>query len=75
MHTAYHLGILQCGFQSNVFDDNIMENLNETHFMINMGNGCTLGFWSDTSVKYANVVAGGEAMTMVVQILGAVDLA
>ena len=43
-----------------------MKNLDETHFMINLDNGQTLGFRGDTSVKYANVVAEGEAMTMVV---------
>ena len=47
-----------------------MGNLDETHFTINMDNGQTLGFWGDTFVKYADVVARGEAMTMVVKILG-----
>ena len=45
-----------------------MENLDETHFTVNMDNDKALGFWDDSSIKYANVVAGGEAMTMVVQI-------
>jgi hypothetical protein len=70
MNTAYHLGILQRGFQSRVFDENLMENLDETHFTVNMDNGCTLGFRGDTVVKYADVVAGGDAMTMVIRILG-----
>ena len=34
-----------------------MENLNETHFTVILDNGRALGFWSDTSVKYADVVA------------------
>ena len=66
MHTTYHLGVLHCGFQNGIFDKNLMENLDETHFIVNMDNGRVLGFWGDTSVKYADVVAGGEAMTMVV---------
>ena len=67
MYTAYHLGILYPRFQNGIFDKNLMENLDETHFTINMDNGKALGFWGDTSIKYAHVVAGGEAMTMVVR--------
>ena len=70
MNTAYHLGILHRGFASGEFDENLIENIDETHFSINMDNDKTLGFRSDTSIKYADVVAGGEAMTMVVRILG-----
>ena len=70
MHTAYHLGILHRGFQNGSFDENFMENLDETYFTVTMDNGKALGFWGDTSVKYADVVAGEEAMTMVIRILG-----
>ena len=35
-----------------------------------MDNGHILGFHGDTSVKHANVVARGDAMTMIVQISG-----
>ena len=66
MHTTYHLRVLHRGFQNGIFDKNLMENLDETHFMVNMDNGKALGFRGDTSVKYADVVARGEAMTMVV---------
>ena len=57
MNNAYHLEVLQLGFQSGTIDENLIKNLNETHFTINMDNGCTLGFYGDTSIKYANVVA------------------
>ena len=70
METAYHLGVLQKGFQSGEFDENVMENLDETHFVVNLNNGRTLGFRGDTTVKYAEVVSGGESMTMVVRISG-----
>ena len=68
MRTTYHLGILHRGFYDGFFDKNLMENLNETHFTVNMDNGRALGFQGDTSIKYADVVAGREAMTMVVRI-------
>jgi hypothetical protein len=40
------------------------------HFVVNSDNGRTLGFRGDSSVKYAEVVLGGDSMTMVVRISG-----
>jgi hypothetical protein len=70
MDTAYHLGVLQRGFQSGEFDENVMENIDEMHFVVNLDNGHTLGFRGDTSVTYVEVVSGGDSMTMVVRISG-----
>ena len=39
-------------------------------FIVNMDNDKASGFRDDTSVKYADVVVGGEAMTIVVRISG-----
>jgi hypothetical protein len=61
---------LQRRFQSGEFDENIMENLNETHFVVNSDNGHTLGFREDTSITYAEVVLGEDSMTMVLKISG-----
>ena len=47
MHTAYHLGVLHRGFENGVFDENLMENLDETYFTVNMDNGKALGFRGD----------------------------
>jgi hypothetical protein len=60
--------VLQRGFQTGIFDENLIENIDETHFVINMDNGRTLGFRGDTTVKYVDVVSGGDSMTMVVRI-------
>jgi hypothetical protein len=62
--------VLQRGFQIGIFDENLIENINETHFIVNMDNGRTLGFWGNTTVKYADVISGGDSMTMVVRIFG-----
>jgi hypothetical protein len=70
MQVAHHLGVLQRGFQTGIFDENLIENINETHFVINMGNGRTLGFRGDTTMKYADVIFSGDSMTMVVRISG-----
>ena len=47
-----------------------MENVDETHFVVNLDNGRILGFRGDTIVKYDEVVSGGESMTMVIRISG-----
>ena len=70
MHTAHHLGVLQRGFQSGEFDENLIDNLDETHFVINVDNGRTLGFRGDSTVRYAEVVSGRDSMIMVVRISG-----
>ena len=33
--TVNHLGVLQRGFGSGIFDENLMENVDEIHFVIN----------------------------------------
>ena len=45
-----------------------MDNLDETHFVINMDNGRTLGFRGDSTIRYVEVVSGGDSMAMVVRI-------
>jgi hypothetical protein len=70
MQVAHHLDVLQRGFQTGIFDENLIENTDETHFIINMDNGRILGFRGDTTVKYADVVSGSDSMTMVVRISG-----
>ena len=71
--TTYHLGVLQRDFKSEIFDENLMENVDEIHFVVNLDNGRTLEFRGDTIVKYAEVVSRGDSMTMVIRIQGGVD--
>ena len=72
MLVAFHLGTLHRGFLSGEYNENYIENVDETHFLINVDNGKTLGFRSDQVVKYSDVVSGGEAMTMVVRVTGGI---
>jgi DDE superfamily endonuclease len=67
---AYHLGVVACEFQSGALDENLVENADETHFVIKMDNGKTLGFRGDNDVKYADVVSGGMGATMLVRLTG-----
>ena len=57
-------------FKLGILDEILVENVDETHFIINMDNGKTLGFRGDNDVKYADVVSGGVGMTMVVRLTG-----
>ena len=70
MQAVHHLGVLQRGFQIGIFDENLIENIDKTHVVINMDNGRTLGFRGDTTMKYVDVVSSDDSMTMVVRIFG-----
>lgn len=52
------------------FDQNDISNVDETHFVINVDNGRTLGFYDMEEMKHAEVVSGGEWFTMVVRLSG-----
>ena len=67
---AYHIGELQRGFESGLLYEDNIENADETHFVFNMDNGKTLGFVGDKHVKYADVVSGGDPITMMVRLSG-----
>lgn len=71
LSVAVHLGTL-CGMFSNGLCEDDVGNADETHFILNMDNGRTLGFACETEVRYADVVSGGEAFTMMVRLSGGV---
>ena len=56
MGIAYHLSVLQREFQSGKFNENVTENIDEMHFVVNLDNGHILGFREDTSVTY-NIIS------------------
>jgi hypothetical protein len=70
MEIAHHLGMFDREFHFGLIDEEMVENWDETHFVINMDNGKTLGFRGDNDVKYADVMSGGMGMTMVVRLTG-----
>lgn len=59
-----------CGLSSGEYNEDYVENIDETHFIFNVDNSRTVGHRGDNSVKYADVVSGGESITMVVRITG-----
>ena len=67
---ATHLGELRNMLTSGEVDENYLGNADETHFVINLDNGRTLGFAEEIEVKFGDVVSGGQGMTMVVRLSG-----
>ena len=68
MSVDYHMMKLHSGFKSEELREELICNMDETHFVINFENGRTLGFRGDQDVKYAENVSGGEGMTMIFHI-------
>ena len=67
---AFHLRVMKRAFESKSLDENLIENIDETHFVIKMSNGRTVGFSEDKHARVTDVVSGGEGMTMMVGITG-----
>lgn len=62
---AYDFGVMKTAFESGELDEDMMENVDETHFVVNMDNGRTLEFVGCGDVKHADVSSGGQGMTMI----------
>lgn len=45
-----------------------VENADESHFIVNVNSSHTLRFKGEKEVRYADVVSGGDGMTMMVHI-------
>lgn len=64
-HGSFGLCILEWGPRQE-----LCENMDKTHFIINMDNVRTLGFRGDKKVKYADMVSDGVGITMVLKVIG-----
>ena len=49
---SYHLGQIARDFRSRKTDEAFVESLDETHFIVYVDNGKTIGFCGDENVKY-----------------------
>lgn len=65
---AYHLGQIQRQFMKGQFDEEKVENADETYFRVNMDSGKELGFMGSDEVEWADVVSGVEGMKMAVSL-------
>ena len=60
---AFHLGTVCHDFESRRLDEEFVENIDDTHFVVNVDNGRTFGFAGAQEVKYANFISGVHGMT------------
>lgn len=67
---AFFLGSLVREFYRGALGERDIGNADETHFVIIVDNGITLGFHGEQVVKYLYVTFDGEGMTMMVRISG-----
>ncbi len=56
-----------------IYEEDLVENMDETHFVSNMDNRKTVGFKVQEEANYADVVSGGESMTLVLRLSSGVN--
>ena len=69
MHTFY-LGVLHRIFLNGVFNENLMENIDGTHFIVNMNNRKTLWFRKNIRIFYTKIMSRGYSMKIIIRIFG-----
>ena len=65
-----HLGRMKRAFDSGELNEDLVFNMDETHFVVNMDDKKTLALKGDTEIKYADVVSGDEGISMVLRMSG-----
>lgn len=65
-----HIGRLKRGSKSGELDQNCIIIADETHFVFNMNDGCTLGFTNNQQVSYADATSGIEGIKIHLRISG-----
>ena len=58
---VFHLGKVRGDFQGGLLHEDLVENIDETHFVINADNGRTMGCSGAQKLMYANVVSRDRA--------------
>lgn len=71
---AAHLKTVSGLLTSCLLDEYDIDHADETHFVISVDSGRTMGFSGSNVLKYANVVSCVEGFTMAVCLCGARDL-
>ena len=69
---AFYMRELTRRFFCGDLNEDLIKNVDETHFVINMDNGKILAYWGNNLMKYMDVVVGHLGMTMIVCVFGAV---
>lgn len=67
---GYNFGIISRLLTNEDMEEDLTDNIDEIHFVVNLENGKTLGFASPEDVKYAEITSGGHGITILVRITG-----
>lgn len=65
--------MLKRSFNNGTLCEKTIVNADETHSVVNMDGGKSLGFIGDQRVKYTNVLSGGIPMSTMVRISGGLN--
>lgn len=73
MNFHHHLGMLRELKTGVSVGRNDSCNVDQTHFIINIDNGITLGFFGTSNLKYIDVVSGGKGFNLLLRLSGGND--
>lgn len=59
------MGVVALEICTGLLDENLVDNIDEAHFVVNMDNGRTFSFWGD---KHVDVVFIGMGISMMVKV-------
>jgi hypothetical protein len=65
---AFHLGEMKRLFDNPEISDDMLENIDETHFTVDLSNSKTLGIKGEPTCKFLDIVSSGNGMTMIVRV-------
>lgn len=69
----FHHCLLKHGYNIGMLCENSKGNADRTHIVVYFDTGKTLGFIGNQHANYAEVISGGEAITMMVRIMCGVN--
>lgn len=73
MYVAFNLAKVSWIFNDETVLEDLVDNIDETQFIVNYDNGKTLGFDGTEKMNYADVVSGGLFMTFLVRFSGGIN--
>lgn len=67
---SFHLQNLKRWLESSEYEEDLMEDADETHFVLNLENGRKLVLKADEVIKYAEFLSGNDLVTMTGRLTG-----
>ena len=70
---SYHIGYLQGRFELILLDENMVDTMDEAHFILNMDNHKTLSSSGGSKINYDDMVSVCDWFTMALRFRGSMD--